>query len=80
MDVVVQKRGLIGDAMSSADLRYKYKRATTLAGTCVAAHLPNAPAPSAMYELLRFGRVINTDNERAIAAGLDPRIAREGDG
>ena len=64
---------IVGDAVNSPDYEYNlYKRATTLAGACVAAHLPNAPAPSAMYELLRFGRVINTDNERAITPGAVP--------
>ena len=64
---------IVGDAVNSPDYEYNlYKRATKLADACVAAHLPNAPAPSAMYELLRFGRVINTDNEQAIAPGAVP--------
>jgi predicted chitinase len=51
---------------ASADYEYNlYNRANKLAP-------PNNVAPSAMYELLRFGRVINTPHETLIPAGSVP--------
>jgi predicted chitinase len=56
----------IGNEIIETDYEYNlYKTATTLASR-------NEIAPSAMYELLRFGRVININNETAIPAGAAP--------
>ncbi|MFC7419009.1 peptidoglycan DD-metalloendopeptidase family protein [Iodobacter arcticus] len=60
----------IGNEIIETDYEYNlYKAATTLANR-------NEIAPSAMYELLRFGRVINIDNEIAIPAGAAPHWRR----
>ncbi|MDW5417935.1 peptidoglycan DD-metalloendopeptidase family protein [Iodobacter sp. CM08] len=56
----------IGNEIIETDYEYNlYKAATTLANR-------NEIAPSSMYELLHFGRVINIDNETAIPAGAVP--------
>lgn len=51
----------LGEALSENEAEYLlYRRATEVSE----AHPANArPAPSAVYELLRFGRVVNTANE-----------------
>ncbi|AZN36834.1 M23 family metallopeptidase [Iodobacter ciconiae] len=60
----------IGNEIIETDYEYNlYKAATTLANR-------NEIASSAMYELLRFGRVINIDNETAIPAGAAPHWRR----
>ncbi|MBA4708559.1 peptidoglycan DD-metalloendopeptidase family protein [Aquitalea aquatica] len=58
----------VGSALADSDDKYEYSlysKATTLGD---AFHI----APSAAYELLRFGRVINTENETPIPAGSVP--------
>ncbi|SCK21605.1 peptidoglycan DD-metalloendopeptidase family protein [Vogesella sp. LIG4] len=58
----------IGAALANSDDKYEYNiysKATTLGD---AFHV----APSSAYELLRFGRVINTENETRIEEGVVP--------
>ncbi|STQ91713.1 M23 family metallopeptidase [Iodobacter fluviatilis] len=56
----------VGNEIIETDYEYNlYKSATTLANQ-------NQLAPSAIYELLRFGRVININNETVILAGAAP--------
>lgn len=51
----------VGDPVNENNAEYDlYKSATTLSNAYPAA---SRPAPSAVYELLRFGRVVNTEHE-----------------
>lgn len=58
----------IGEMPEELDAEYNlYKRATEISG----AYPANAqPAPSAVYELLRFGRIVNTANEALTPADV----------
>ncbi|MEO9385135.1 peptidoglycan DD-metalloendopeptidase family protein [Chromobacterium phragmitis] len=54
--------------LANSDDKYEYNLYSKAAALGDAFHI----APSAAYELLRFGRVINTENEPPIAAGAVP--------
>lgn len=58
----------LGQALADSDDKYEYNLYSKAASLGDAFHI----APSAAYELLRFGRVINTDNEIPIAPGSIP--------
>ncbi|AXE35453.1 M23 family metallopeptidase [Chromobacterium phragmitis] len=54
--------------LANSDDKYEYNLYSKAAALGDAFHI----APSAAYELLRFGRIINTENETPIAAGAVP--------
>ncbi|BBF85757.1 hypothetical protein DLM_2142 [Aquitalea magnusonii] len=58
----------VGAALADSDDKYEYSLYSKATALGDAFHI----APSAAYELLRFGRVINTENETAIPAGSVP--------
>jgi predicted chitinase len=54
----------VGEPMEDHEAEYDlYKRANAISKAYQDAHAEQVPAPSAVYEILRFGRIINTDNE-----------------
>ncbi|MCD0491693.1 M23 family metallopeptidase [Chromobacterium violaceum] len=66
-----QQEGLyieLDQALTNSDDKYEYNLYSKATSLGDAFHI----APSAAYELLRFGRVINTENETPIAAGAVP--------
>lgn len=65
--------GTLLGTTEAEDAEYNlYKAATDISHAFEAQHLPAAaiPAPSAVYELLRFGRVINTAHETPLPANV----------
>jgi len=58
----------VGSALADSDDKYEYSLYSKATALGDAFHI----APSAAYELLRFGRVINTENETPIPAGSVP--------
>lgn len=61
---------VLGYAVQDADGEYNlYTTATNISKAYTTAHQP-APASSAVYELLRFGRVVNTANETLTPANV----------
>lgn len=58
----------LGQPLADSDDKYEYNLYSKATSLGDAFHI----APSAAYELLRFGRVINTENETPIAAGAVP--------
>lgn len=58
----------VGAALADSDDKYEYSLYSKATALGDAFHI----APSAAYELLRFGRVINTENEPPIPAGSVP--------
>ncbi|MFC3626838.1 M23 family metallopeptidase [Vogesella amnigena] len=65
--------GTVLGTTEAKDAEYSlYQAATDISDAYEALHLPAAtiPAPSAVYELLRFGRVINTAHETPLPANV----------